>query len=210
MPIVVDIVHLSSPAESMAVTGPPAPIPVVRAARSRRFVPKTAPAAPAAPPASEPVEEAKSEPVEEAKVTGSVIDTGGDDDGTGFGGGRDDGNGRGNVLGDDEGEGSQFIAAVNEYLGLVRHRIDQRKSYPAAARRLGMEGRVTAKVGIRADGQLLFVAILASDQELLAQEVRNAVARAAPFPPLPNQLGRRRIELVVPLRFRLSGDEEPW
>ncbi|MBI4511971.1 MAG: TonB family protein [Deltaproteobacteria bacterium] len=125
----------------------------------------------------------------------------------GDGNGSSGGGGDGSTAGEER-PGS--AATIGEYLRAVERRIDERKSYPKAARRLGIEGRVTAKLGIRADGELLFVAILDADQELLADEVRNAVTRAAPFPPLPSHFGRPQVELVVPLLFRLTHVEEEW
>lgn len=133
----------------------------------------------------------------------------GDGDGIPGGDGAGRGPGHGSGVGASVGGGGPgSLAALGEYLELVRRRIDQHKRYPAAAQRLGIEGRVLVRLGIRADGHLLSVAVVEADQDLLSTCVRDAVAHAAPFPPVPSSVGRPEVEVLVPLRFRLSDEED--
>ena len=66
----------------------------------------------------------------------------------------------------------------------VMARIQAAKAYPDAARRRGIEGEVVVAFAIAADGSLLRVdAEPGPSHVLLEKAARDAIARAAPFPP---------------------------
>jgi len=91
-------------------------------------------------------------------------------------------------------------AEVDAYIAEVRRRIEERKAYPALARRRGLESRVTVRISIGADGQLSGVETLDSTVALFERAAVQAIEDAAPFPPPPPGFG----ELEIPLRYTME------
>ncbi len=79
-------------------------------------------------------------------------------------------------------------------------RIAAMRQYPAMARRRGIEGVVTIELAIAADGTVRHLEIGRGGPRILHRATRDAVERAAPFPPPPAELGTLRI----PIRYRLE------
>jgi protein TonB len=94
------------------------------------------------------------------------------------------------------GAGGETLA---DYVARVQRMIDAEKSYPALARRRGIEGVVTVRLAIDAAGALERTALVGRPPELLARSTREAVARAGPFPPPP--VGALQIEF--PVRYEI-------
>ena len=85
------------------------------------------------------------------------------------------------------------------YVARVQRMIDAEKSYPAIARRRGIEGVVTVRLAIDAAGALERTALVGRPPEILARSTREAVGRAGPFPPPP--AGALQIEF--PVRYEI-------
>ncbi len=94
------------------------------------------------------------------------------------------------------GAGGETLA---DYVARVQRMIDAEKSYPALARRRGIEGVVTVRLAIDAAGALERTALVGRPPEILARSTREAVARAGPFPPPP--AGALQIEF--PVRYEI-------
>ncbi len=93
-----------------------------------------------------------------------------------------------------------------DYVGLIRAQLERAKRYPAAARREGREGVVAVRFVLDRSGALLSCRLESgSGDSDLDEEALAMAARAAPFPPFPDTLERRRLDLVVPIRFSLKG-----
>jgi len=123
--------------------------------------------------------------------------------GTGSGGGVGPGQGRG--AGPGAGGGSS--SALQGYLRLVRQLLEKQKNYPAAARQRQIQGVVMVKFTILAGGQVgSFQISRSSGQDLLDEAAKNTIRRVGQFPPLPLDLNRQTLTVVVPLAFRLQID----
>lgn len=86
------------------------------------------------------------------------------------------------------------------YVRAIRARIDERKSYPALARRRAEEGLVRARLVINESGGLEGVE-LSGDRSLpLRRATQEAVEAAAPFMPPP----AGGVVIEVSLRWRVT------
>jgi protein TonB len=91
-----------------------------------------------------------------------------------------------------------------DYLGLLQAWLERHKEYPRLARRRGMEGEVLLRFVMDRSGQVLEFAIeRSSGHALLDREAEHMIERAQPLPAMPADLAGDRLQLVVPLLFRL-------
>lgn len=86
------------------------------------------------------------------------------------------------------------------YIESVRTRIQARKHYPPLARKRSVEGRVVARVAIRADGRIQAVDFERGAQPLLRRATQDAIRAAAPYPAPP--AGAVTIELPIDYSLR--------
>ncbi|WP_436641867.1 TonB family protein [Microbaculum sp. FT89] len=92
---------------------------------------------------------------------------------------------------------------VSSYAGRVASHLQRHKRYPkeAAARRLS--GTATITFTIAANGQVRAARLSrSSGTSAFDREVVAMVDRAAPFPPIPQALGRSTMTFTVPIRFK--------
>ncbi|MGF7209433.1 protein TonB [Skermanella aerolata] len=86
---------------------------------------------------------------------------------------------------------------------LLRH-LDQNKRYPQTSQRRRQQGTAMLRFTMDADGNVLsFRLEKTSGYEALDEEVLAMIKRAEPLPKIPADLGRDRLELVVPVQFAL-------
>ena len=86
---------------------------------------------------------------------------------------------------------------------LLRH-LDQNKRYPQASQRRRQQGTALLRFTMDAEGSVLsFRLEKSSGHEPLDEEVLAMIKRAEPLPKIPADLGRDRLELVVPVQFAL-------
>ncbi|MFO7854850.1 MAG: energy transducer TonB [Paracoccaceae bacterium] len=89
------------------------------------------------------------------------------------------------------------MAALRAWIG--RH-----KRYPQVAVRRRLEGQGLLRVRFAADGSVLDVDLRRSaGHAVLDAEILEMIRRASPLPPIPPELGVGRMEIVLPVRFRL-------
>lgn len=87
----------------------------------------------------------------------------------------------------------------------IRQRLAQYQSYPASARRRGVEGAATVRFIISRRGELMNSELLkSSGSKHLDQAALRLVADAAPYPPLPGHIGAARLEVKIPIEYRLQ------
>jgi periplasmic protein TonB len=104
----------------------------------------------------------------------------------------------------DPGADAASRAVLREYARRVRSRIAEQREYPYAARRARLHGTVCLRIELAATGRLLDVApTCGGSLAPLARAALAAVAKAAPFPPLPAGLGQH-LTLDVPVIFELE------
>jgi protein TonB len=110
----------------------------------------------------------------------------------------------------DSGSGGRVSAAEGEaiaasYQSEVMRRIRRAQRYPAEARASGAEGRAVVAFTIGANGGLGSARLAGSSgHAVLDRAALDILARAAPFPPIPPELGRRSLSFQVPLEFRIQ------
>lgn len=94
----------------------------------------------------------------------------------------------------------------NDYFDMVRLKIESRKKYPGTARSRRIEGSVSIRFGINADGRLNSAEIIrSSGHESLDKAAFNAVKNAAPFPQPPSNLFKNKpINLEIAVLFQLT------
>jgi TonB family protein len=93
---------------------------------------------------------------------------------------------------------------LQRYTRTVRMKIESQKRYPLTARRAMIEGRVGIKMTILRDGQLENVEIIeSSGYEILDKSALESIQSSAPFPPLPKDIERKRIQISIYLTFKM-------
>jgi periplasmic protein TonB len=91
-----------------------------------------------------------------------------------------------------------------EYAKRISAKINSVKEYPQGARRQGHEGKSYVLFTINREGGVTGVSVAkSSGYDTLDNAAQDAVRRAAPFPPLPRELGDS-FTLRVPIVFKLS------
>lgn len=99
----------------------------------------------------------------------------------------------------------ESILAQQDYTSQIIGMIYKSVSYPSSAVKRNQQGSVRAEVVINRDGSVSKMTIIEeSNFKLLNQAVLSAIKKAAPFPPLPNELKMEQLELVVPVAFKLN------
>jgi TonB family protein len=90
------------------------------------------------------------------------------------------------------------------YLRSLTARIRQHRQYPYLARRQGLEGTVCVRISLGARGQLVALRVTCGGENVsLVEAAMTAVTDAAPFEPLPPDLGTS-LAVEVPIVFRLE------
>ncbi len=94
---------------------------------------------------------------------------------------------------------------LKEYTDSVRKKIESKKRYPIIARNMGIEGRTRLKLVINKDGSLEKVDVLeTSGYEILDKTALQSIYESAPFPPIPAELKKNKLELSIYLTFEIS------
>ncbi|MCA1494308.1 TonB family protein [Sinorhizobium alkalisoli] len=94
-------------------------------------------------------------------------------------------------------------AAVSNYPGKVRRRLNRAFRYPAEAKRQGLRGVAHVRFTVTSDGGLAGVGIAKSaGSALLDEAALGAVRGAAPFPAIPAGAGRDNWAFTIPLEFK--------
>lgn len=93
-------------------------------------------------------------------------------------------------------------ASLSKYVGEIAARLQSQKRYPKSAERQGIGGTAVISFTIDERGVVTGSRLVrSSGEELLDREVIAMLARAAPFPPIPEDMGRKTLTVTVPVRF---------
>lgn len=102
---------------------------------------------------------------------------------------------------------TQPVSARSQYewlTDLLRQRVMSLQSYPNQARTQGWEGTVVVKTTIDKDGSLIDAVVTkSSGYEALDQDAVRLMHRVCPVR-LPQDLGKPKIAVVIPIRYRLD------
>lgn len=106
-------------------------------------------------------------------------------------------------------EGSEFGTSVQGktdilslYKAELRAMIDKNKYYPPMSKRLGQTGTVVVAFTLLEDGHIIDVKIdTPSRYERLNESALEAVKKVERFKPIPKEIGEKRMEVKVPVKF---------
>ena len=90
-----------------------------------------------------------------------------------------------------------------KYITLVRELIKQNLFYPRLAKRMHIEGVVHISFVVKKSGEVTDIAVLSASNSLLKKGAIKTINSISP-PPFPFGLGRDRLELSIPIEFRLK------
>jgi protein TonB len=129
---------------------------------------------------------------------------------SGRGGTRRDGEGAGERGWQPDGQAAIPLDTADprytEYFVELKKRIEANWVYPQEAARKGQSGHGLVGFVLRRDGSLREVEIVqSSGVTLLDRYLVNAIRLAAPFPPVPDRLGRDSLPVAMTFRYILDG-----
>ncbi len=105
----------------------------------------------------------------------------------------------------DASPGGGTPGAVADYYALLQAWLEQHRRYPSRARTLGQQGVAYVFFVVDGQGRVLETRLeRSSGFELLDEEVLAMVARADPVPPIPPEMNKQRLSLVLPVAFALK------
>lgn len=95
---------------------------------------------------------------------------------------------------------------LQNFLKLVSQRIEKAKRYPSWALNAGVHGRVVVRFTILQDGTLEqgLQMVESSGNEILDNAAITAIKTAAPFPAIPPSLEREKLQIELPMDFKLT------
>ena len=101
-------------------------------------------------------------------------------------------------------QGDRTNKIYQSYYGVVRSMLDSNKKYPLLSLQRRQEGTPIVEFTILQNGDVINLDITSSGYRLLDREAQKIVLKSAPFPPIPKSLGKKRIDLRVPINFSLQ------
>lgn len=117
---------------------------------------------------------------------------------SGFGGQDQTGIGNGSSGGGSKGDVAGYYIRLQKW-------IQDHQNYPSKARRLKQQGVTMVKLGITAQGKLLFARVVRSSGfPLLDKAALEAIRNSAPLLPIPKHFHKDMITLVIPMQFILT------
>ena len=101
-------------------------------------------------------------------------------------------------------QGDRTNKIYQSYYGVVRSMLDSNKKYPLLSLQRRQEGTPVVEFTILKSGEVIDLNVSSSGYRLLDREAQKIVLKSAPFPPIPDSLGKQRIHLRVPINFNLQ------
>ena len=99
--------------------------------------------------------------------------------------------------------GAQAGAEIR-YIDRVRALIESKRMYPAAARRIGMEGTAIVQIRVARSGRILdHTFIQSSGHHVLDRAVEKMIQACDPLPEIPPAIGKKTIVMNIPIGFYL-------
>lgn len=99
---------------------------------------------------------------------------------------------------------SEISQVKNQYLGYIRQSIDEHKSYPKNAKRLGQTGTVEITFTIMADGSITRVSVnQTSGFPLLDKAATDILIALVKVRPIPKELGKESWEITLPIEYSI-------
>ena len=101
-------------------------------------------------------------------------------------------------------QGDRTNKIYQSYYGVVRSMLDSNKKYPLLSLQRRQEGTPVVEFTILKNGDVTNIDVTSSGYRLLDREAQKIVLKSAPFPPIPESLGKNHIDLRVPINFNLQ------
>lgn len=90
------------------------------------------------------------------------------------------------------------------FLGELRARIEENKTYPMMSRRLGQTGIVEVAFTLTRDGHIINARIVSpSRYDRLNESALEAVKKISRFKPIPTELNEEQMDVTVPVKFAI-------
>jgi TonB family protein len=91
------------------------------------------------------------------------------------------------------------------YASLIKARIGSQWTYPSAARDRLIEGQLMILFSLVKEGEIIDISLLdPSGYAVLDQEAVRAIRAAAPFPPFPDHVAVKRLNIQASFDYRLT------
>ena len=101
-------------------------------------------------------------------------------------------------------QGDKAEKIYQSYYGVIRNILDSNKKYPLLSLQRRQEGTPVVEFTILKDGTVINLEVSSSGYRLLDREAQKIVLKSSPFPPIPDSIGKKSIDLRIPINFNLQ------
>ena len=101
-------------------------------------------------------------------------------------------------------QGDQTEKIYQSYYGVIRNILDSNKKYPLLSLQRRQEGTPVVEFTILQNGTVTNLTVSSSGYRLLDREAQKIVLKSSPFPPIPDSIGKKSIDLRIPINFNLQ------
>ncbi len=101
-------------------------------------------------------------------------------------------------------QGDKAEKIYQSYYGVIRNILDSNKKYPLLSLQRRQEGTPVVEFTILKNGSVTNLSVSSSGYRLLDREAQKIVLKSSPFPPIPDSIGKKSIDLRIPINFNLQ------
>ena len=101
-------------------------------------------------------------------------------------------------------QGDKAEKVYQSYYGVIRNILDSNKKYPLLSLQRRQEGTPIVEFTILKNGEVANLSLITSGYRLLDREAQKIVMKSSPFPPIPESMGKKNIDLRIPINFSLQ------
>ena len=101
-------------------------------------------------------------------------------------------------------QGDNAEKIYQSYYGVIRNILDSNKKYPLLSLQRRQEGTPIVEFTILQNGTVTNLTVSSSGYRLLDREAQKIVLKSSPFPPIPDSIGKKSIDLRIPINFNLQ------
>jgi len=98
-------------------------------------------------------------------------------------------------------QGDNAEKIYQSYYGVIRNILDSNKKYPLLSLQRRQEGTPVVEFTILKNGTVTNLNVTSSGFRLLDREAQKIVLKSSPFPPIPDSIGKKNIDLRIPNKF---------
>ena len=101
-------------------------------------------------------------------------------------------------------QGDKAEKIYQSYYGVIRNILDSNKKYPLLSLQRRQEGTPIVEFTILQNGTVTNLVVSSSGYRLLDREAQKIVLKSSPFPPIPDSIGKKSIDLRIPININLQ------